>query len=92
MNVKPRYGYVTVPVGGVAGAITIAESLILRPTDVFAVRGGMDESDTLTEKPYVPAVVGLPDNWPEALKARPGGREPVSVQLKGGAPPEASKV
>jgi hypothetical protein len=92
VNVTPGYGYVTVPVGGVGGAITIAESLILRPTDVFAVRGGTDESETLTEKAYVPAVVGLPDNWPEALKARPGGSEPDSVQLKGGDPPEAANV
>jgi hypothetical protein len=81
-----------VPVGGAAGVITIAESLILRPTDVFAVRGGIDESDTLTEKAYVPAVVGWPDNWPEALKASPGGREPDSVQLNGGVPPEAANV
>jgi hypothetical protein len=52
----------------------------------------MDESVTLTDMGYVPAVAGMPDSWPEALSVKPGGREPDSVQLKGGIPPEAVNV
>jgi hypothetical protein len=52
----------------------------------------MDESVTMTEMGYVPAVAGIPDNFPEALSIRPGGKGPDSFQLKGGVPPEALKV
>jgi hypothetical protein len=66
--------------------------LILRLTDAFVVRGGADESLTMTEKAYVPAVAGMPDNCPEVLSDRPGGEEVDTVQLSGGVPPEAVKV
>jgi hypothetical protein len=49
----------------------------------------MDESVTVTEKGYVPAVAGIPESCPEALSVRPGGKGPDSIQLKGGVPPEA---
>jgi hypothetical protein len=83
---------VTVPVGGEAGAITIAESLTVRLSGALAERGGMDESVTVTEMGYVPAVTGLPDSCPDALSVRPGGTGPDSLQVKGGVPPEAVKV
>jgi hypothetical protein len=38
------------PLGGVAGAIAIEESLILRLTALLTVTGGIDESVTVTEK------------------------------------------
>ena len=82
----------TVPLGGVAAAIKIEESLIFRLTAVLAVRGGMDESVAVTVMGYVPAVLGVPDNCPEALSVSPGGREPDSLQLNGGFPPEAVNV
>ena len=47
---------------------------------------------TVTEIGYFPAVAGLPVSCPLGLNARPGGREPVSVQLRGGEPPEARNV
>jgi hypothetical protein len=83
---------VTAPAGGLAGAITMAESLILRLTGALAVSGGMDESVTVTEMGYVPAVAGVPDNCPEAVNDRPGGSEVDAVQLSGGVPPEAVNV
>jgi hypothetical protein len=52
----------------------------------------MDESVTVTVKWYVPAVAAIPESCPEALIVRLGGREPVSVQLRGGVPPEAVNV
>jgi len=70
----------------------IAESLILRLTGAVVVRGGLDESLTVTEKEYVPAVAGLPESWPEALRPTPGGKVPASLQLKGSVPPEAMNV
>jgi hypothetical protein len=72
--------------------MTIVESLTFRLTGALAVSGGMDESVTVTEMGYVPAVAGLPDSCPDALRVRPGGSGPDSVQLKGGAPPEAVNV
>jgi hypothetical protein len=63
-----------------------------RLTDVLAVSGGIDESVTVIEMGYVPAVAGEPDNCPDVLNARPGGRGPDSVQLSGGAPPDARNV
>jgi hypothetical protein len=83
---------VTVPVGGLAGAITIAESPTWRLTWVLALSGGIDESVAVTKMGYVPAFAGVPDNCPEALSVRPGGREPDSLQPNGGVPPEAVKV
>jgi hypothetical protein len=68
------------------------ESLISRLTGTLALSGGMDESVTVTEIGYFPAVAGLPVSCPLGLNARPGGREPVSVQLRGGEPPEARNV
>ena len=38
---------------------------------------GEDESSTLTVKVLVPAVVGLPEITPPAVKVRPTGRLPV---------------
>jgi hypothetical protein len=70
----------------------IAESVTWRLTGVLAVRGGMDESVTVTEKGYVPAVAGIPESCPKALSVMPGGREPDSFQLRGGVPPEAANV
>jgi len=70
----------------------IAESVTWKLTGVLAVRGGMDESVTVTEMGYVPAVAGVPDNCPEAFNDRPGGREPDADQLSGGVPPEAPNV
>jgi len=58
----------------------------------LVVRGGIDESMTVIEKGYVPAVAGTPDSSPAALSVKPGGREPDSVQLNGGTPPEAVNV
>jgi hypothetical protein len=55
------------------------------------VCAGIDESLTVTEMAYVPAVAGTPDSCPEALSVKPGGSEPA-VQLKGGVPPEAVNV
>jgi len=81
-----------VPLGGVAGVITIEESLISTLTAILAVRGGMDESVAVTVMGYVPAFAGVPDSCPEALIVRPGGREPDSLQLNGGVPPEAVNV
>ena len=81
------------PEGGVGeAAITMLESLMSRFTGALSLSGGMDESVTVTEIRYVPAVAGVPESWPEGLKARPGGRAPVSLQLRGGVPPEALKV
>ena len=82
----------TVPAGGLAGAMTIAESLTWRVISVLAVSGGIDESVALIETEYVPAVAGVPDNNPAALSVRPGGSEPDSLQLNGGVPPEAVNV
>ena len=82
-----------VPAGGLAGAITIAESLIVTLScALLVVRGGLEESVTVTVKAYVPAVAGTPDSWPEALSVKPDGREPDSLQLKGCVPPEAVNV
>jgi hypothetical protein len=55
---------------------------------------GVAESVTVTEKLYVPAVVGLPEIVPEPLKLSPGGRvDPiVTAQVKGAVPPEALRV
>ena len=92
LKAKPAYGYDTVAAGGVAGAMTIKESLIVRLTGAVAVSGGMEESLTVIEMEYVLAVAGVPDSCPEALNVRPGGREPDAFQLKGAAPPEAIKV
>ena len=74
----------TVPGEGLAGAITIAESVICRAADALAVSGGIEESVTLTETGYSPALAGIPESCPEALRVKPGGREPASVQLRGG--------
>jgi hypothetical protein len=82
---------VTVPAGGLTGAISIVESLILRVTDALDVSVGIDESLTVTEMVYVPAVAGTPDSCPEALSVKPGGSDPA-VQLKGAVPPEAVNV
>lgn len=92
LKAKRAYVYVTVPAGGVAGAMTIEESLIFRLTGAVAVSGGTDESLTVTEMAYVLAVAGVPESCPEALSVRPGGRELDAFQVKGGAPPEARKV
>jgi len=70
----------------------IGESVTWRLTGVLAVRGGMDESVTVTEKGYVPAVAAIPESFPEALSVIPGGKGPDSFQLKGGVPPEAANV
>jgi hypothetical protein len=67
----------------------IVESLTFKLTGTLAARGGMDESVTVTEKGYVPAVAGIPESCPETLSVRPGGKGPDSLQLNGGAPPEA---
>jgi hypothetical protein len=40
----------------------IAESLTLKLTGTLVVSGGMDESLTMTEKPYVPPVAGMPES------------------------------
>jgi hypothetical protein len=92
LKLKPGYAWVTLPVGGLADAMTIADSLIWRLTDSLAASGGMEESVTVTETGYVPAAAGVPNNSPEALSVRPGGREPDSLQRKGGVPPEAVNV
>ena len=92
VNVKSGYGLPTVPVGGAAFATTSADSLILRLTCALAMSGGMDESVTVIDITYVPAVDGVPDNPPEACNIRPGGREPDSLQFNGGVPPEAVNV
>jgi hypothetical protein len=68
---------------------TIAESLIVRLTDVLTVCGCEDESVAVTEMVYVPAVTGVPDNCPEGSNPKPGGKLPDSVQLIGGVPPDA---
>ena len=73
-------------------AITIGDSLMSRLIDVLVVSGGVDESVTVTEIGYFPALVGLPDSCPDAFNVRPGGRGPDSAQLNGGAPPDAANV
>ena len=86
----PEYGYVTVPAGGLGdAATTIAESLTVRVTAAVAVTGGYDESVTVTETGYFPAVAGVPDKNPDALSVRPGGRGPDSFQTNDGVPPVA---
>jgi hypothetical protein len=80
---------VSVPAGGLAGAITIAESMTWRLTATLDVRP--EESVTPTMMGYVPAVAGLPDNCPEVLSSSPGG-SPDALQLKGGVPPDAINV
>lgn len=70
----------------------MVESLILRLTDALAVSDGMEESVTVTEMGYVPAVAGVPDNCPETLSVRPGGKGPDSFQFKGAVPPDAVNV
>lgn len=57
---------------------------LLRCARVLALSGGMDESGTVSEMGYVPAVAGAPDNCPDVLRPRPGGSDPDSVQLSGG--------
>jgi hypothetical protein len=79
-------------VEGVAGEITIAESLTLRLIDTLVVRGGWDESLTFTTMGYVPAFVGMPDSSPSAASVMPDGIAPVSDHVIGGVPPEAANV
>lgn len=51
-------------------------------------------SVTRTVKLYVPAVVGVPLNWPEPSKVRPGGCVPAVIAQfgYGGVPPPAVNV
>ena len=86
LKAKRAFVYVTVPAGGVAGAMTIEESLIFRLTGAVAVSGGTDESLTVTEMAYVLAVAGVPESCPEALSVRPVARGPASDQTSGGTP------
>ena len=59
-----------------------------RLTDAVVVSAGEDESATVTETGYVPAIEGVPDTCPPALSASPGGNLLGSVvQLKGATPP-----
>ena len=46
--------------------------------DCVAVKAGLDESETLTLKVLVPAVVGVPEITPE-LRAKPGGSVPLET-------------
>jgi hypothetical protein len=55
--------------------VTESTALIVMLRLVVATWGvGVAESVTVTEKLYVPAVVGLPVIVPEPLRLRPGGR------------------
>lgn len=95
LALKPNagYGVLTIPAGGLGEAATmIGVSLILRLTCARALSGGIDESVPVTEKGYAPAVTGVPDSRPEALRPRPGGSGPDSVHFIGGVPPVAAKV
>ena len=67
----------------------VGAGFTVRVTAAVAVTGGKDESVTVTETGYVPAVVGIPDNCPDALSIRPGGMGPDSFQANDGVPPAA---
>jgi len=64
--------------GSVPDVATASTALIVMLRLPAAVWTGVAESVTVTEKLYVPAVVGLPEIVPAPLRLSPGGRlEPV---------------
>jgi hypothetical protein len=76
--------------GGGTALITIGESAIIKLTDRLPLRDGAEESTAVIVTGYVPAFEGVPESCPVVLKDKPGGKAPLSDQVKGALPPLAT--